>query len=68
MEVRLRLTVIPYHVMTDVVLDRDRPILAEASRLTEQLRTCDPSYQSELGWWTSPFALTDGVPQTVATP
>lgn len=64
MEVRLRLTVIPHHVMTDIVLDRDRPILAEASRLTEQLRSCDPSYQSELDWWTSPFALVDGVPQT----
>ena len=64
MEVRLRLAVIPYHVMTDIVLDRDRPILAEASRLTEQLRSCDPSYQSELDWWTSPFALTDGIPQS----
>jgi hypothetical protein len=64
MEARLRLAVIPHHVMTDIVLDRDRPILAEASRLTEQLRSCDPSYQSELDWWTSPFALADGVPQT----
>jgi len=64
MEVRLRLTVIPHHVMTDIVLDRDRPMLAEASRLTEQLRSCDPSYQTELDWWTSPFALADGVPQT----
>jgi len=64
MESRIRLTVIPHHVMTDIVLDRDRPILAEASRLTEQLRSNDPSYQSELGWWTSPFALSDGVPKT----
>jgi hypothetical protein len=64
MEVRLRLTVIPHHVMTDIVLERDRPMLAEASRLTEQIRSCDPSYQSELDWWTSPFALADGVPQT----
>ena len=64
MEVRLRLAAIPYHVMTDIVLDRDRSILAEASRLTEQLRSCDPSYQSELDWWTSPFALIDGIPQT----
>ncbi len=64
MEARLRLAAIPYHVMTDIVLDRDRPILAEASRLTEQLRSADPSYQSELDWWTSPFALTDGIPQT----
>jgi hypothetical protein len=64
MEVRLRLAVIPHHVMTDIVLDRDRPILAEASRLTEQLRSCDPSYQTELDWWTSPFTLAEGIPQT----
>ena len=63
-EARLRLAVIPYHVMTDIVLDRYRPVLAEASRLTEQLRSFDPSYQSELDWWTSPFALDQGVPQT----
>jgi hypothetical protein len=62
-EVRLRLAVIPHHVMTDIVLDRDRPILAEASRLTEQIRSGDPSYQSELNWWTPPFALSEGVPQ-----
>ncbi len=64
MEARLRLAAIPYHVMTDIVLDRDRPILAEASRLTEQLRSDDPSYQAELDWWTSPFTLADGIPQT----
>jgi hypothetical protein len=61
-EPRLRLSVITYHVMADVVLDSDRPTLAEASRLTEQLREYDPSYQSELDWWTSPFASGDGVP------
>jgi len=64
MEARLRLAVIAHHVMTDIVLDRDRPILAEASRLTEQLRSYDSSYQSELDWWTSPFSVADGVPQT----
>jgi hypothetical protein len=63
-ESRLRLAVIPHQVMSDVVLDHDRPKLAEASRLTEALRHYDPSYQSELEWWTSPFALGDGVPQS----
>jgi len=62
-EARLRLVAIPYHVMTDIVLDRDRPFLAEASRLTERLRSFDPTYQSELGWWTSRFAPDEGVPQ-----
>ncbi len=61
-EVRLRQTVIPYGVMSDILLDRDRPVLAEASRLTEELRSYDPTYQSELDWWTSPLKLTDGVP------
>jgi hypothetical protein len=64
MEARLRLAVISYHVMTDIVLDRDRPMLAKASRLTEKLRSYDPSYQSELDWWTSPFTVVEGVPQS----
>ena len=58
----LRMAVIPHHVMADVVLDADRPQLAEASRLTEKMREYDPSYESELEWWTSPFASGDGVP------
>jgi hypothetical protein len=61
-ETRLRLAVITHQVMADVVLERDRPVLAEASRLTETLRASDPSYQTELEWWTSPFAVNDGVP------
>jgi hypothetical protein len=48
--------------MADVVLERDRPVLAQASRLTETLRASDPSYQTELEWWTSPFASHDSVP------
>ena len=49
----LRQTVIPYHVMCDVVLDHARPRLAEASRLTEAIRHNDPSYEAELAWWSS---------------
>ncbi len=52
-EVLLRQTLIPYHVMCDVVLDDARPQLAEASRLTEAIRHNDPSYEAELAWWTS---------------
>jgi hypothetical protein len=63
-ETRLRLAVIPHHVMADVVLERDRPALAQASRLTETLRASDPSYQNELDCWTSPFASHDSVPQS----
>jgi hypothetical protein len=46
----------------DVLSDEQRPQLADASRLTEALRRDDPSYHIELQWWTSPFALTQGVP------
>jgi hypothetical protein len=63
-EQRLRLAVTPYHVMSDVVLDGDRPRLAEVSRLTEAVRQSDPSYLAELDWWTSSFATSDGVQQS----
>lgn len=49
-------------VTLDIVPDDARQQLAEASRLTEDLRRHDPTYQSELRWWTSPFDLDQGVP------
>lgn len=49
-------------VILGVVPDDARQQLAEASRLTEALRRNDPTYQSELRWWTSPFELDQGVP------
>ena len=60
----LRRAVIPYEVMLDVVADDARPMLAEASRLTETMRRYDISYQDELRWWTSPFASDDRIPQS----
>lgn len=55
----------PYDVSLDVVDDDERPRLAEASRLTEQLRRNDTSYLTELRWWTSPFeANGDHVPES----
>jgi len=50
--------------MLDVVPDAARPQLAKASRLTEELRRYDSSYQAELHWWTSPFETDEGVPPT----
>jgi hypothetical protein len=50
--------------MLDLVPDDARPQLADASRLTESLRRQDPTYQSELRWWTSPFELDQGFPPT----
>jgi nitroreductase len=63
-EAQLRQALIPYHVMCDVVLDDARARLAEASRLTEQIRAGDPAYESELRWWTPSFATNEGVPQS----
>jgi hypothetical protein len=48
--------------MLDVLPDEMRPQLAQASQLTEALRRTDASYQVEIQWWTSPFALSEGIP------
>ena len=48
--------------LLDVLSDDLRPQLVEASQLTEALRRDDASYHAELQWWTSPFALSEGVP------
>ena len=64
LQTALRLVILGYHVMFDVLLDDARPQLAEASRLTETLRRHDPTYQEELRWWTSPFAGDQGIPQS----
>jgi hypothetical protein len=48
--------------MLDVLSDELRPKLADASYLTETLRRNDASYHAELQWWTSPFALSSGIP------
>jgi nitroreductase len=51
-------------VMLDVLSEDQRPCLVEASQLSEALRHDDPSYHVELQWWTSSFALTQGMPPT----
>jgi hypothetical protein len=48
--------------MLDVLADEVRPQLAKASYLTKELRRYDASYHAELQWWTSPFALSGGIP------
>ena len=48
--------------MLDVLADEVRPQLAKASYLTEELRRYDASYHAELQWWTSPFAVSEGIP------
>ncbi len=46
----------------DVLADDQRRRLVEASQLSEELRRDDASYHAELDWWTSPFALSEGMP------
>ncbi|MEZ0366277.1 NAD(P)H nitroreductase [Mycobacterium sp. pUA109] len=41
-----------------------RPQLAEAAQLTESLRLYDSAYHAELDWWTAPFEVSDGIPQS----
>ena len=61
-ESALRRAVTSEAVRLDVIADELRPELAEASRLTEELRLYDSSYHSEMEWWTAPFEITDGIP------
>jgi hypothetical protein len=49
-------------VTLDVLSDDVRPQLVKASQLSEALRRDDESYHAELEWWTSSFALDEGVP------
>ncbi len=49
-------------VTLDVLSDDVRPVLVEASQLTEELRRDDSYYHAELDWWTSSFVLTEGMP------
>ncbi|MEE6167108.1 MULTISPECIES: Acg family FMN-binding oxidoreductase [unclassified Mycolicibacterium] len=52
----------PVHL--DVLTDEMRPQLAEAAMLSESLRLYDSGYHADLAWWTTPFATTDGIPQS----
>ncbi|KAA1249172.1 NAD(P)H nitroreductase, partial [Mycobacterium simiae] len=47
-----------------VLGDDARPRLAEASRLTENLRRYDDTYHHELSWWTASSREAEGIPQS----
>jgi len=49
-------------VRLDVLPDDLRPQLAEASQIATSLRLYDSAYHTEIGWWTSEFRGTDGIP------
>lgn len=63
-ETVLRHSLDNYPVFVDVVDPSARPLLAEASRLSEALRLYDSTYHAELSWWTALFNDSDGVPQS----
>ena len=46
----------------DVIPDDSRPQLADASRLTAEMRRYDSSYHAELQWWTARSDPSQGIP------
>jgi nitroreductase len=48
----------------DVIDDDGRPVLADASRQSEEQRLGDASYRYELLWWTGRSGTEDGVPSS----
>ena len=46
----------------DVISDDSRPQLADASRLTAEMRRYDSSYHAELQWWTAHSDSSQGIP------
>ena len=58
----LRDTVNAHLAVLDVIEDGCRPLLADASRLTEELRRYDSSYHAELSWWTTQLESVQGIP------
>jgi nitroreductase len=49
-------------VRLDVMPEDMRSCLAEASQLADSLRLYDSRYHTELGWWTTPFEASEGIP------
>jgi nitroreductase len=48
----------------DVISDDSRPQLADASRLSAEMRRYDSSYHAELQWWTAHSDSSQGIPQS----
>lgn len=52
----------PVHLY--MVGDELRAKIAEASELADALRLYDSAYHAELSWWTAPFEVSDGIPES----
>lgn len=48
----------------DVLDVQARPRLVEAAQLSEGLRQYDSMYKAEIDWWTAPFKLSEGIPDS----
>jgi len=63
-ELQLRAVLRDTATYLDVIDDDGRPILADASRESEEHRLGDPSYRYELLWWTGHSGSGAGVPSS----
>lgn len=63
-EVMMRRAIYDDVAAVDVISERDRPDLAQASDLTDALRLYDSAYHAEMDWWTSPYEVSDGIPHS----
>lgn len=48
----------------DILDVQARPRVVEAAQLSEGLRQYDSTYKAEVDWWTAPFKLSDGIPDS----
>ncbi|MDY6997534.1 MAG: NAD(P)H nitroreductase [Actinomycetota bacterium] len=61
---RLGATLDSVWTRVDVIADRLRPQLAEASRMTRSLRLYDSPYHAEIVGWTTDVGITEGIPKS----
>lgn len=52
------------HAFVDVLDIQARPRIVEAAQLSEGLRQYDSTYKAEIDWWTAPFKLSEGIPDS----
>jgi hypothetical protein len=63
-ELLMRTAVHDHACAVDVVSAQYRDELDEASSLTEMLRLYDSQYHAEMRWWTAPYEVNDGIPDS----
>ena len=51
-------------VLLDIIADNARPRLVQASQLIDAAHMYDSAYHAEMDWWTAPWGVYDGIPQS----